>query len=78
MPRTSEILTAKQVAEYLHIHPLTVHRFAREGVIPAFKIGTDWRFQKKNLDEWIKQRINSHMETQKKPPEENKPQKDQR
>jgi excisionase family DNA binding protein len=66
MAKTSEILTAKQVAEYLHIHPLTVHRFAREGVIPAFKIGTDWRFKKKNLDEWIKQRINSHMETLKK------------
>ena len=31
MPKDKEILTAKEVAEYLNIHPLTVHKFAREG-----------------------------------------------
>jgi excisionase family DNA binding protein len=36
MAKNNEILTTKQVAEYLHIHPLTVHRYAREGRIPAF------------------------------------------
>ena len=51
-----EILTAKEVAEYLKIHPLTVHRYAREGKIPAFKIGTDWRFHKKYIERWIKER----------------------
>ncbi|HNW40124.1 MAG TPA: helix-turn-helix domain-containing protein, partial [Candidatus Omnitrophota bacterium] len=36
-------MTAKEVAQYLSIHPLTVHKYARAGKIPAFKIGTDWR-----------------------------------
>lgn len=56
MTKIKEILTAKEVAEYLNIHPLTVHRYAREGMIPAFKIGTDWRFHKKYIEKWIKQK----------------------
>ncbi|MCM8797154.1 MAG: helix-turn-helix domain-containing protein [Candidatus Omnitrophica bacterium] len=51
-----EILTTKEVAEYLKIHPLTVHKYAREGKIPAFKIGTDWRFHKKYIERWIKEK----------------------
>jgi excisionase family DNA binding protein len=57
MSKHKEILTTKEVAEYLNIHPLTVHRYAREGKIPAFKIGTDWRFHKKYLEQWIKQKL---------------------
>ncbi len=55
--REKEIMTAKEVAEYLSIHPLTVHKYAREGKIPAFKIGTDWRFHKKYMERWIKERV---------------------
>ncbi len=60
MAKDKEILTAKEVAEYLSIHPLTVHRYAREGRIPAFKIGTDWRFHKKYIEKWIKQKVSSN------------------
>lgn len=56
MSRNKMILTAKEVAEYLNIHPLTVHKYAREGKIPAFKIGTDWRFHKKYIERWIKEK----------------------
>jgi excisionase family DNA binding protein len=56
MTREKEIMTTKEIAEYLQLHPLTVHRLAREGRIPAFKIGTDWRFHKKHIERWIKQK----------------------
>ncbi len=56
MKRSKEILTTKEVAEYLNIHPLTVHRYAREGKIPAFKIGTDWRFHRKYIGRWIREK----------------------
>ena len=56
MVKEKEIMTAKEVAEYLSIHPLTVHKYAREGKIPAFKIGTDWRFHKKYIERWIKEK----------------------
>lgn len=57
MSKEKEILTTKEVAEYLSIHPLTVLRYARQGKIPGFKIGTDWRFHKKYLEKWIKQKL---------------------
>ena len=31
---------------------------AREGKIPAFKIGTDWRFHKKYIERWIREKLN--------------------
>lgn len=52
-----EILNAKEVADYLNIHPLTVQKYAREGKIPGFKIGTDWRFHKKYIEQWIKEKL---------------------
>jgi len=57
-----EILTAKEVAEYLNIHPLTVHKYAREGKIPAFKIGTDWRFHKKYIERWIREKSSYNLQ----------------
>lgn len=57
MKNDKEIMTAKEVAEYLNIHPLTVHKLAREGKIPAFKIGTDWRFHKKLIESWIREKV---------------------
>jgi len=57
--RNKEIMTAQDVADYLNLHPLTVHRYAREGKIPAFKIGTDWRFHKKYIERWIKEKLTS-------------------
>jgi len=55
--KQKEIMTAKDVADYLNLHPLTVHKYAREGKIPAFKIGTDWRFHRKYIERWIKEKL---------------------
>lgn len=52
-----EIMTAQEVADYLNIHPLTVHKYARQGKIPAFKIGTDWRFHRKYIEKWIQEKL---------------------
>jgi excisionase family DNA binding protein len=57
MAKNREILTAKEVADYLNLHQLTVHKYAREGKIPAFKIGMDWRFHKKYIERWIKEKV---------------------
>ena len=59
MTKDKEILTVKQLADYLSLHVLTVQRLARENKIPAFKIGTDWRFHKKYIDKWIRHKIST-------------------
>jgi len=58
--KIKEIMTAKEVAAYLNVHTLTVHRYAREGKIPAFKIGTDWRFHKKYIERWIREKLTAN------------------
>ena len=48
-----EYLTAKQVAEYLQVKPLTIYQWAREGKIPSIKIGRVWRFNKETIDTFL-------------------------
>lgn len=47
-------LTAKQVAKYLQVKPLTVYQWARTNKIPAIKIGRIWRFNKEVIDDFLK------------------------
>jgi excisionase family DNA binding protein len=50
------IMTISEVAEYLGLHELTVRRLAREGQLPALKLGRQWRVKKDLLEKWIEQR----------------------
>ncbi len=49
----NDIMTMKELADYLKIAEKTAYRFALEKKIPGFKVGTAWRFRKKEIDEWI-------------------------
>lgn len=56
----SEILTIREVAEYLKINEKTAYRFAAEGKITGFKVGGAWRFKRDDIEKWIeKQRKNN-------------------
>ena len=48
-----ETLTPNEVAKVLRLHPFTVTRLAREGKLPAFKVGGVWRFRKDEFEQWI-------------------------
>ena len=48
-----EIMTTKEVAEYLKVHEVTVCKHAGLGAIPAKRIGRVWRFDKEIIDRWI-------------------------
>ncbi|MFJ3046477.1 helix-turn-helix domain-containing protein [Herbaspirillum chlorophenolicum] len=49
----SEILTVKEVAEYLKVTERTIYRLATTKGIPCFKVGGTWRFRLNDLDAWI-------------------------
>ena len=53
---TAPMMDIEEVAEYLQLHPLTVRRLARDGEIPAFKVGRQWRIKRDLLDRWIADR----------------------
>ncbi|MBN1935287.1 MAG: helix-turn-helix domain-containing protein [Anaerolineae bacterium] len=52
----NDMLTIAQVAKYLKLHELTVRRLAREGELPAFKVGRQWRVKRDLLEKWIGER----------------------
>ena len=50
-----EILTIRQVADYLKVTERTIYRLAAAKKIPAFKVGGTWRLSRADIDNWIKQ-----------------------
>ena len=52
------LLTAKQVAEYLKIDKFTVYRLVAQRKLPAYKVGSQWSFNKKLLERWLRQNLN--------------------
>lgn len=51
----SDIMTMKEVAEYLKINEKTAYRLASEGKLPGFKVGGSWRFKKSDIEIWIEE-----------------------
>ena len=49
----AQIMTTKEVAKYLKLHPITICKLSKEGKIPSVQIGRVWRFDKEVIDEWI-------------------------
>ena len=49
-----KILTTKELAEYLKLTEVTIYKYANEGKIPGFKIGSRWRFDKDQIDDLLK------------------------
>ncbi len=49
-----QILTTKELCEYLKLTEITIYRYAKEGIIPAFRVGSRWRFDKDHIDEFLR------------------------
>ena len=50
---SSALMGPAQVAKYLRIAERTVHLWAQQGKLPAFKAGSVWRFRRSELDKWL-------------------------
>jgi excisionase family DNA binding protein len=53
-----QLLTLEQVAEYLNVDKFTVYRLLAENELPAFKVGNQWRFKRKMIENWLAQHSN--------------------
>ena len=47
------VLTVRELAGYLRIHQVTVYRLLREQKLPAFRVGSDWRFNREEIERWM-------------------------
>jgi excisionase family DNA binding protein len=48
----ASVLRLNEVADYLRVHPSTIYRLLRKKQLPAFKVGSDWRFNLESIDQW--------------------------
>ena len=42
-----------EVAKYLGMTERTIYQWAQQGKIPAFKVGSVWRFRRSDVDKWL-------------------------
>ena len=55
-----QIMTLREVAQYLGLHVMTVYKLTREGRVPAAKIGGQWRFKRDVLNDWLEAQMHRH------------------
>ena len=53
-----KLMTIKEAAKYLDIHPVTLSLWAKKKRTPGFKVGKIWRFKKEKLDAWLESQEN--------------------
>jgi excisionase family DNA binding protein len=47
-----KVMTVREVSAYLHVHRSTIYRLLKHRQIPAFQVGSDWRFSIETIDSW--------------------------
>jgi len=47
-------MTIDELADYLKMGRTKLYRMAQECEIPASKIGNQWRFDREEIDEWMR------------------------
>jgi excisionase family DNA binding protein len=50
---TKEVLTLREVSEYLRVSRVTIYRLIKRKDLPAFCVGRTWRFKVEDLQHWI-------------------------
>ncbi len=58
----NDILTIREVAALLKINEKTAYKLALAGEIPGFKVGGSWRFERREIARWIKQKVEEQRE----------------
>jgi len=54
------LATPADAAAYLGCHQKTAIRMARQGQIPALKVGKHWRFRHSDLTAWVEKQVESN------------------
>lgn len=49
----AEVMSVREVAEYLRISVYTVYRLAEQGKLPGRKVGKYWRFHRGAIISWL-------------------------
>lgn len=53
------LLDTDEAASIMRIHPKTLQRYARQGIVRGFQLGSMWRFRASDIDRWISEQLAS-------------------
>jgi excisionase family DNA binding protein len=53
------LLDTDEAAAIMRVHPKTLQRYARRGLVRGLQLGTMWRFRASDIDRWISERLAS-------------------
>jgi PTS system nitrogen regulatory IIA component len=59
LEKNMEIITAKEVANFLRVSERTVYDWASSGTIPCGKLGTTWRFKRSEVEKWVNKQLST-------------------
>ena len=51
---TADVMTLREIAQFLRLTEKTAYRLAADGMLPGFKVGGSWRFRRTDIEAWIK------------------------
>ena len=56
MEEVNHYMTVKEVSQYLRLAEITIYRLVEKKDLPGYKAGRQWRFIKKEIDDWMRSR----------------------
>lgn len=63
---TESTITIKELAKYLSVTERTIYNLLERGELPGFKVGSNWRFRKEDINKWIEENKKLNISTKKK------------
>jgi excisionase family DNA binding protein len=54
--RRNTALTSAELCDLINVHPVTLREWTREGRIPAYRIGREWRYDPDRVADWLDDR----------------------
>ena len=68
MSDSDEVLTLREVAQILKLGHTSTYGMAQRGELPSFKVGTQWRFRRSEIDAWLNRRARAQEPVEGAPP----------
>jgi excisionase family DNA binding protein len=53
-----DLLTVRQLQELLRVDRITIYRMLDDGRLTGFKVGSQWRFSRRQIEDWLRQQAN--------------------
>ena len=55
------LLNVEELAEYLHLQKQTIYNWLSQRKISGIKIGGVWRFDKREIDKWLRAQARNNL-----------------